>query len=301
LTQTKSDPLPLSMFFGFSLPNASPSLLLGGFAAPIPKWQFVDRRFERLFMNMQYTQAQIEDYRTKLSGLERCLNANYWPFKQPNEISFIVVGSWIKNTPVRNCSDIDVLYLLPYSTYGQFTNRVGNVQSALLQEIRQVLLPSYPTTDIKGDGPTVVIDFSTVKVEIAPAFLDPTGSNIVSDPNFKTFVCHTRDGGSYSLSASIAEAQYMAKVDHESRGQLVPLMKMLKIWKKQCNVPVKTIALQMMAERFVKHWFHRNAQYYWPDWQVRDFFGYMVSQKNKTDVFPVTGEVLQFGDRWLRA
>lgn len=252
-----------------------------------------------MFQSMQYTAAQIDEYKTKLAGLERCLNAKYWPGKTPADITLIVIGSWLKNTPVRTCSDIDVVFLLPHSVRDRYATRTGNIQSALLQEIKQALLPSYPTTDLKGDGPTVVVDFSTIKVEIAPAFLDTTGSRIISDWNFKTWVCHTRDDGRYGLTAPIAEAKYMTHVNQANKGNLVALVRMLKLWKKQCNVSIKTIALQMMAERFVGIWFHRDAQYFWPDWLVRDFFAYMVTQKNKLDVFPLTGETLQFGDAWL--
>jgi hypothetical protein len=285
-----------------SVPLRTPALstLLGALPPPLPQWYYVDNRFTRMFENMQYTSAQIEDYKTKLAGLESCLNAKYWPNKSASDITMVVIGSWLKNTPVRTCSDIDLIYLLPHSVRDRYASRVGNIQSDLLQEIKQTLLTSrYYRTDVKGDGPTVVVDFSTVKVEIAPAFLDSTGSRVISDWNFKTFVCHTKENGRYGLTAPIAEAKYMAQVNEANKGLVVALMKMLKLWKKQCSVPIKTMALQMMAERFVKTWVHREAQYFWPDWLVRDFFSYMILQKGKLDAFPLTQEVLEFGDAWL--
>src|SRR5690606_11963384 len=95
------------------------------------------------------------------------------------------------------------------------------------------------------------------------------------------------------------EAKYMTQVDQANKGRVVALVKMLKVWKKQCKVPIKTISLQMMAERFVPIWFHKDSEYLWADWLVRDFFTYMVTQKNKSDFFPHTNERIYFGDAWL--
>lgn len=262
---------------------------------PLTQWYYVNNRFDRLFRNMQYSSAQIENYKTKLAGLEHCLNAKYWPAKTSNDITFILAGSWLKNTAVRTCSDIDIVFLLPYSVYNRYTARMGNIQSALLQEIKQVLLLSYPTTYIKGDGPTVIIDFNTIKVEVAPAFLDPYGSQIISDRNFRTFVCYTKDNGRYGITAPIAEAIYTTHINQGSDGNLVTLIKMLKLWKKQCNVPIKTIVLQMMAECFI----NQSIWHSCVDWLIRDFFAYMIKQRNNSGVFPVTKEVLEFGDAWI--
>lgn len=280
-------------------PDYTPSLSLFGGSAPTTAWLYVDRRFELLFRAMQYSDAQITDYDTKLDGLRECLNAKYWPSLLPHEITFIITGSWMKNTPVRTCSDIDVIFLLPHSVYNRYALRTGNIQSDLLQEIRQALLLKYPTTAIKGDGPTVVVDFSSVKVEIAPAFLDPTGSRYITNPNFKTWVCHTKPTGHYAITAPMAEAQQVAYINVTSKGDFVALMKMLKLWKKNCNVPIKTIALQMMAEQFLGIWRHRDAPHFWPDWLIRDFFAFILTQKNKSGKFPVTGEILPFKDTWV--
>lgn len=270
------------------------STLLSASLLPLPQWYYVNNRFDQLFKNMQYSQTQIENYNTKLVELECCLNAKYWPVKTLNDITFIVVGSWLKNTAVRTCSDIDIIFLLPYSVYNRYYHRKGNRQSALLQEIKEVLSLSYPTTYIKGDGPTVVINFNAIKVEIAPAILDPSGSRIITDWDFKTFVCYTKGNGYYGITAPIAEALYTTQINQKSNGNLVNLIKMLKLWKKQCNVPIKTIALQMMAERFI----NQNTRQSWAAWLIRDFFAYMITQKNKFDVFPATGEVLEFSNTW---
>lgn len=273
---------PLPTIFSVSLP-------------PLPQWSYVNNRFDRLLKNMRYSPAQIENYNTKLVELERCLNAKYWPVKTSKDITFVLVGSWLKNTAVRTCSDIDIIFLLPYSVYSRYYYRGGNRQSALLQEIKEVLLLSYPTTYIKGDGPTVVINFNAIKVEIVPAFLDPNGSRNISDWNFKTSVCYTKDNGCYKITAPIAEALYTTQINQKSNGKLVNLIKMLKLWKKQCNVPIKTIALQMMAEHFI----NQGIQHSYLDWLLRDFFVYMITQKNKFDVFPATEELLEFGNTWI--
>lgn len=282
-----------------TLSQQASGTLLGDLLKPQLQWLYYDARFLRLFQNMTFSRAQIEDYQTKLAGLQACLNKKYWPLKGPNDITFIISGSGAKGTAVRTCSDIDVIFLLPHSVYERFALRTGNIQSALLQEIKQTLLSSLYSTDIKGDAPTVVVDFSTVKVEIAPAFLDLRGSPFISDSNFKTWVCHTKNNGRYALTAPAAEVNFMNEINRLSNSNLVPLIRMLKVWKKHCNVSIKSIAIQMMAERFISAWYHKDAGYFWADWLLRDFFSYMATQKNGYGFFPVTRERISFGDSWF--
>jgi hypothetical protein len=47
---------------------------------------------------------------------------------------------------------VDLYFLLPVAVHGRFQADLWNRQSALLQEVKEVLTDTYPDTDMSGDG-----------------------------------------------------------------------------------------------------------------------------------------------------
>jgi tRNA nucleotidyltransferase (CCA-adding enzyme) len=97
------------------------------------------------------------------------LNRYYYNSSSSTDNSFLI-GSWAKHTRIRPPRDIDLVFVLPDDVYLRYENRVGNKQSQLLQEVRDVLRASYPRTDIRGDGPVVGVGFGSFDVEVVPSF-----------------------------------------------------------------------------------------------------------------------------------
>lgn len=80
------------------------------------------------------------------------------------------VGSYGRGT-AATASDLDVLLSLPRDEYERYDGYRGNGQSRLLQAVKDVVLATYPNSNIKGDGQVVVVDFSDgMKFELLPAF-----------------------------------------------------------------------------------------------------------------------------------
>ncbi len=74
---------------------------------------------------------------------------------------------------------------------------LATVQSALLQEVRGVLLPTYPNTTIQSGPAVVLVEFGSYAVEVAPAFLLTDG---------RYWICDTTGAGRYKVANPIAEA-----------------------------------------------------------------------------------------------
>ena len=45
---------------------------------PIAKWSYVNNRFRKFLLNIEPTETQHQDVRTKANGILNCLNNNYW-------------------------------------------------------------------------------------------------------------------------------------------------------------------------------------------------------------------------------
>lgn len=271
-------------------------------APPSPQWywRYVDRRFRRFATGLEMTPNQLEDYNTKLREITQCLNRAYWPHLAAGstDITWLVGGSWSKQTQARPGSDIDLIFLLPWEMRDRYQKRTGNKQSQILQEVKNVLIPSNPRTDIKGDGPTVVVDFSTVKIEVVPAFLCEPAVGI-NDINLRVQVCDTNDGGRYKIAAPVAERVQAQQANAASQGNFIALARMMRTWKRYCNVPVKSVALDQMIIAFLARYEYAKETPFWHDWMVRDFFAFMLTQKRNFALLPVSFEIIQFGDEWV--
>lgn len=156
---------------------------------PAPKWIAVRQRFEQFHRNLALTSLQQQDAHTKRTGVVSCLNRRYYGTSSATDNSF-VIGSWGKGTAIRPPRDIDLYFLLPVNVHQRFQVYFGNRQSALLQEVKDVLKDTYPDTDMRGDGQVVIVGFNSFDVEVAPAFLLTNG---------RYWICDTHAGGSVAI------------------------------------------------------------------------------------------------------
>lgn len=181
----------LSPFY-FPPPQAT---LLGGLSSlnplvpyPVRRWIGVQQRFEQFHRNLRLTPLQVADGHTKRAGVVSCLNRAYYGTNSDTDHSFFV-GSWGKDTAIRPPRDVDVYFQLPVAVYNRFQTYAWARQSALLQEVKNTLCATYPTTEMSGDGQVVVITFGSYCVEVVPAFALTTSGHY--------WICDTHNGGSY--------------------------------------------------------------------------------------------------------
>ncbi len=250
---------------------------------------YVIPHFTRFLANLELTSSQQNDAMTKVHSVGRCLHAKYYTDDyDPEEV--VVVGSYGKGTHIRPPSDIDMLYLLPLSEYYRINQVFGNGQSQLLQEVRRALASSFPRTDLSADGQVVKAPFASYAVEVVPAFL-------CDDATYLT--CHTADGGSWRASNPLAEYRAIADLNAAYQNKATHLIRMLKAWKRNCNVPLKSIALEIVACSFVRQWRYNDQSIFWYDWMVRDFFTSLMQHKNGTAQIPGIRETISLGDSWV--
>jgi hypothetical protein len=142
-----------------------------------------DEALERFHAALQLTADQTSDGQTKQLGVRQSLQRAYWGPTTDDPPGW-VVGSWGKRTVIRPPNDVDIFMPLPIEVYDRFNGYQGNVQSALLQEVKGHLATSYPQTTLRGDGQVVVVAFNTLMIEVVPVFnYDGAGRWIMPDTN----------------------------------------------------------------------------------------------------------------------
>lgn len=256
-----------------------------------PMWSFVIKRFSRFIDNINLTEGQVTDGETKYKGIVSCLNAAYYGTNSETDHAFYI-GSWAKETRVRPPRDVDLYFLLPLQVYRRFEQYAPGVnkQSALLQEVKSKLAASYPTTQLKGDGPVVYAGFRTFDLEVVPAF------KLSEDQAY--WVPSTKNGGNYLKTKPMCEVAALGEADKRNNNNVRRLVQMLKCWQGNCSVLLRSYYLELLSIEFLDQWEHHSQSYFYYDWMIRDFFAWVVTKANTYILAPGTNEVLWLGDAW---
>jgi hypothetical protein len=252
-------------------------------------WRYVRRRFRQFHANLRLTPDQVEDGKTKYRGVVAALNRYYWGTSSETD-HLELVGSWAKGTPVRPPRDVDFIFQLPLDVYDRFQQRTGNKQSQLLQEVKSVLLDTYPQTSMRGDGQVVTVPFNSYGIEVAPGFALQEGGY---------WICDTNNGGRYKWVHPAGELASFNTADARFAGNVRKLSQMFKQWQRYCNVPIKSFQIEAIVKEALGTVTWGNCDEFWFDWLVRDVLAHFISRANGHFYMPVTGELILLGDEWL--
>lgn len=258
-------------------------------------FSFVDSHFQQFLEALELPGPDRLIAEDRAERIAKSLSAKYYPNQPFNPNCYIKVGSYGKGLATKPRTDLDMLFILPAEVYNRIETVSGNKQSALLQEVKRALLVTFPSTDLSADGQVVVAPFQTYSVDIVPAF------RFISGPNTGAYlIAHTANGGSWRLSNPGAEYRWLSDVDRASLGKASHLISMLKSWKRECNVDMRSVCLEVAATVFVNCWPHKDkgvgCSYH--DWMVRDFFAFILNYVNGSAKPAGINEWIPLGDGW---
>jgi len=258
--------------------------------APLPwKWYYFRGRFAAFIANLAPTTNQIGGVARSLPGVVAALNTHYWGFADESA-NAALGGSWGKGLAVRPPRDVDLFFVLPNEVYHRIEQRVGNRQSQLLQEVKGVLIEPYPRTPVQGDGQVVLVPFAHAPIEVVPAFRLQNG---------RLLICDAKGGGRYVETDLAAEIRALDLADKQFNGCGRLLVRMAKVWQRECNVPIKSFMLERLVLEFLPRACAAQVRYQWWDWLMCDFFAYITTRANGFVTMPGTGEQVFLGDAWL--
>lgn len=245
--------------------------------------------FEQFCNNIKFADKDLSNLRYRYRQITKRINLEYWN-STSEELHSLYVGSYGRGT-ATHLSDIDMLVILPYTTYLRINNRQGNKQSALLQEIKLSLQKTYSTSHIRADGQVVGIDFSDgINFEIVPVFENQDGSFLYPDTNY---------GGSWKETNPKKEIDEMNQYNNLTNGNLKKLCKMLREWKDEKNVDISGYAIDTLAYNFIKYWDNKDKSYMYYDWMTRDFFKFLSEQNESAVLYaPGSYNTLYIGTRF---
>ena len=193
------------------------------------------------------------DMETSCGEIAKKLNSHYYDLAGEKSEHLYIVGSVGRKTAIAKTSDLDMIFDLPLSVYEKYNAYESNGQSALLQDVKEVLKERYPKTEIKGDGQVVSIEFTSFTVELVPAFKQ-------SDETFK--YPDTHDGGSWKYTDPIAEQNECASCDITSCNNYYRFCRMIRKWKSNCGVVMGGLLIDTLVyNHFVDKGYYSDKIY----------------------------------------
>lgn len=188
----------------------------------------------------------LDDILTSLNEISKKLNQKYYNDSSFN--NYLLVGSMGRKTSIKGESDIDVIYELPYEIFEKFDNYNDNGQSKLLQEIKETLKEKYYSSDIKGDGQVVVIEFKKYKIELVPAFKQIDNSYKYPD---------THNGGSWKITKPLLEIEESNNMI-EGTYTYMDLCQIIREWKANNGVTMSGILIDTLIKDFLDNDFSKK-------------------------------------------
>ena len=202
--------------------------------------------------------------------------------------NFALAGSIAKGTAIHPLNDVDLFFFLPPAVYWRFDDYNSGGQSAMLQEIKCALSGTYSRSELKGDGQVVVLDTSSVCVETIPAFHATDGRVLIADTN---------NGGQWKAINPRAELDFIEQFDDRMFFRYRPLVRMLKQWKRECDVPIKSFHLERVAAASLAR--SQYPERVWFDWHFRDAIEVLLANVNESFDMPGNpGERISLGNQW---
>lgn len=252
-------------------------------------------KFTRFLTAIELSKYQKQDASDRLLAL-RLKMATAFPGSK-----CFVVGSYGKNTAIRPPSDLDIMLVLPKSIYERYSIwayllTTRNAQSEFLQEVKRKIEEHFPATELKADRQVIAVKYaSSFSAEIIPCFHIPDST--------KYKIADTKDGGNWTEVNPDKEAKSLSESNAATTGNTVRLIKMIKCWKKNCNVPLKSFHLEILAQEFLANYKDSTCSPSGLDLLVKDFFRWLYNKGvtlffDPSIIHPGTGEEINIGKVW---
>ncbi|MBN3874510.1 hypothetical protein [Nostoc sp. JL33] len=235
-------------------------------------------KFNRFCSNILIDSHSVAKISYRYKRITKQLNKDFWNSESETQNS-LYVGSYGRDTDIHT-SDIDMLFILPYTVYKQFDNYKGNGQSSLLQIVKNSIGETYPSY-MKGDGQVVKINFSDgICFELVPCFINKDGSFTYPDTN---------DGGKWRITNPKPEIEAIRNANQQFHYNLKRLCRMARAWKDTWDVPMGGLLIDTLAHNFLKDWEHRDKSFIYYDWMTRDFLKYLKDQSENRSYWYAPG------------
>lgn len=182
----------------------------------------INDNFKEFLGNLQYTQKQREDAKTKYEGVCKSIAKHFLGVEYEEHMKFLF-GSYKTKThirPIDEMQDVDVIFMIDEDIYLHYKDN----PSQLLQAIRKAIQKTYSTTEkISAWAKVVLVKFSdnAHNVEVLPGYEQEDGTFLI--PN-------TENGGSWETFDPREQIDRFVESNGNTKNLTRELVQMIKSW-----------------------------------------------------------------------
>ena len=223
--------------------------------------------FKQFVLNIKILEEKADTISYRYGRITKALNLKHrgTDSKTANTLQ---VGSYGRYTGIKGISDLDMLYIMPYSKWSDYDICGGQTQ--LLNDTKSAISNTYSASDIKVDRCVVTVNFSDSHIDVQPIFE-------VADQDCK--YPDTYNSGSWKITKPRKEISAMKEAEEQKNKNLRRLCKMARAWKNKNGVCMGGLLIDTLAYNFL----HSTEDYdrssfssY--DLMSRDFFNFLYDQ-----------------------
>lgn len=231
----------------------------------------ISQMFEEFIDNLAISNKQMISER--YAELTKTLNKQFRD-TDSETANTLQVGSFGRKTGINGISDLDMLYIMPKSSWDTYNN-AQNGQYKLLSDTKDAILSRYSRTDVSVDRLVVTVTFSNFYIEVQPVFEQEDGSFKYPD---------TKNGGSWKITKPKDEIDEISSADESKHQNLRRLCKMARAWKNKHGVAMGGLLIDTLAYKFLKSTdAYDNKSFSNYDCLSRDFFKYLSELPEQTE------------------
>ena len=237
----------------------------------------ISQMFKEFIKNLAISNR--EEISKRYGELTRALNMQFRDGNESRVNNTLQVGSFGRKTGIDGISDLDMLYIMPKTSWNYYNN-IENGQSKLLSDAREAILKRYPSTKTRVDRLVVTVTFTNFYIEVQPVFAQDDGSFKYPD---------TKNGGSWKFTKPKEEIDEISSVDEAKNKNLRRLCKMIRAWKNKHGVAMGGLLIDTLVYNFLNSTkYYDNKSYFHYDELSKDFFKYL-SERPEQEYYNALG------------
>lgn len=223
--------------------------------------------FKQFLSNIKISEEKANSISNRYGRITKSLNEC---FRQTDSktANNLQVGSYGRYTGIKGISDLDMLYIMPYSKWKDYNKKGG--QSKLLNDTKLAISRTYSSSDIKVDRCVVTVSFSDSHIDVQPVFENKDKDYIYPD---------TYGDGCWKITKPRKEMDAMKEAEDNKNKNLRRLCKMTRAWKNKQGVFMGGLLIDTLAYNFLNsttEYDYRSFAGY--DEMSRDFFKYLYDR-----------------------
>lgn len=177
------------------------------------------------------------------------------------------VGSFGRATAINGISDLDMLYIMPKSSWEKYNGENGT--SNILNDTRSAILDRYPRTEVKVDRLVVTVTYNDFYMEIQPVFEQDDESYKYPDTYQQC----------WKVTKPREEIDAIIDIDNNKNGNVRNLCKMVRAWKNKHGIEISGLLIDTLVYNFFEQTTeYDDKSFIYYDWISRDFFKFLSEE-----------------------